>query len=207
MTTHSSLTILALLEDFVEKHPKDRIPLRDLRTHMGGHGLLLLLLVFALMCAIPLPIPGIHVFLAAPLFYVTIQQAWGRNTLWLPEKVLNYTLPRAGFVTMIEKSKGWFIWLGHYIKPRFLPITGPIGYRVMGLICLFIAGIIIIPLPLTNVVPAISIAIIALGMACRDGLAALVGATIGLLWCLAWIILVAFIGLAGMKEIYSLFMP
>lgn len=202
--TYSSLAILALLQDFVEKHPEDRIAVRALVDHMGEQGLLLLLLVFSLFCAIPLPIPGIHIFLSAPLFYVTIQQMMGRHTLWLPETVLNHTLPRHGFTTLIEKSAPWFTWLERFMDPRLTFITSPAGYRLMGFIALFITCIIVIPLPLTNVVPSLAIALIALGMACRDGLVALIGAAIGLLWCLMWIALAAFLGWAGMKGIYAL---
>lgn len=204
MTSYSSLAILTLLEDFVQKHPEDRITVRALSDHMGERGILLLLLVFALFCAIPLPIPGIHVILSAPLFYVTIQQMMGRHTLWLPEKILTQTLPRTGFVTLIEKSRPWFVWLEKFMDPRLEFVVSPAGYRLMGFISLFITCIIVIPLPLTNVVPSLSIALIALGMACRDGAVALMGAAAGLLWCLAWIALATFLGLAGMKGIYTL---
>lgn len=207
MTTQSScssLAILKLLEDFIAAHPEDRIPIRALVDHMGERGLLLLLLVFALFCAIPLPIPGIHVFLSAPLFYVTLQQMMGRQTLWLPETILNKTLPHEGFVTLIGKTGPWFIWLERFMDVRFTFITTPFAYRFMGAVALFITCIIVIPLPLTNVVPSLSIAFIALGLACRDGLVVLIGTASGLLWCLAWIVLATLIGWAGMKGIYAL---
>ena len=203
-TPHSSLSILQILEDFVATHREERISVRQLVNHVGEHGLLLLLLIFALFCAIPLPIPGIHVFLSMPLFYVTIQQMAGRRTLWLPDKVLDSTLPRHGFVTMVTKITPWFTWLSSYLKPRMQGISDGIWYRIMGFVALFITCIIVIPLPLTNVVPSLSIAMIALGMLCRDGIATLIGTLAGLLWCAAWIILASVIGWAGMKGIYSL---
>jgi hypothetical protein len=199
----SSLIIYRQLQDFVAAHPEDRIPVRSLVSYLGEHGLLLILLVFALFCAIPLPIPGIHIFLSMPLFYVTIQQVMGRHTLWLPEKILKQTLPRSGFVTLLEKSGPWFEWLEHYIHHRHAYVTHGVGYRLMGVICLFITCIILIPLPLTNVVPALSIALMSLGMLCHDGYATLAGAFVGLVWCFAWLALAFAIGWAGMTGIYT----
>jgi hypothetical protein len=204
MPPHSSLSILALLEDFVDQHREENIAVKDLVKHLGEHGLLSLLLVFALFCALPIPLPGIHIFLSLPLFYITIQQTMGRRILWLPGQVLHRTLPRAGFVMMIEQAKPWFIWAEKYVHPRMGHIIDGPGYRVMGAICLFITCIIIIPLPLTNVVPAISICIIALGMLCHDGFISLIGAILGLLWCFAWIVLASVIGWAGMMAIFTL---
>lgn len=199
----STIVIFRELQAFVEAHREDRISVRALVTYLKQHGLLLLLLVFALLCAIPLPIPGIHIFLSMPLFYVTIQQILGRRTIWLPEKILNQTLPRHGFVVLLEKSEPWFDRLDDYIKPRLSWLCHGIWYNVMGALAFFITCIIVIPLPLTNVVPALSIALIALGMLCHDGLTTLIGAAMGLLWCLAWIALALFLGWAGMHGIYT----
>jgi hypothetical protein len=183
---------------------QDRISVRALVAHTGEHGLMFLLLIFALFCAIPLPIPGIHVFLSMPLFYVTGQMMMGRKTIWFPEKILNATLPRSGFVAMIDRAEPWFDRLDNLLRPRLTPLTAPRMTPVIGAVAFFITCIIVIPLPLTNVVPALSIALIALGAQCRDGVAVLVGITAGLLWCLAWIALALALGWAGMKGIYAL---
>lgn len=205
MSPQSSLSIFAILEDFVAQHREERISVRELVNHLGEHGLLLLLLVFALFCALPLPIPGIHVFLSMPLFYVTIQQMAGRRAIWLPEKILDQTLPRSGFVALLDYTGPWFHRLEKYVKPRLSFVSNGFWYRAMGAIALFITCIIVIPLPLTNVVPALSIAAIAFGMLCHDGLTTLLGTLVGLLWCFAWLVLAAVIGWKGMTEIYTIF--
>ena len=163
MPPQSSLSIFAALREFVDQHPEDRITVRALVHAIGDHGLMFLLLVFALFCAIPLPIPGIHIFLAMPLFYVTTQIMMGRHVLWLPEKILIATLPRAGFVALVDKTEYWFDLMDNYLKVRMTWVVGPSMYRVVGAVAFFITCIIVIPLPLTNVVPSLSIALIALG--------------------------------------------
>lgn len=203
--SRTSLAIFAELEDFVALHPEERISVRALVAHLGEDSLLLLLLAFSLFCAIPLPIPGIHVFLSAPLFYITIQQMMGRRTIWFPDSILERTLPRSGFVSMLERSQPWFSRLERWVHPRAQGLVdGRATYRVMGGVALFITCIIIIPLPLTNVVPALSIAVLTLGLLCRDGLTMILGAFVGLLWCVLWLFFAAVLGWAGMKGLYAI---
>ena len=106
-------------------------------------------------------------------------------------------------LAMTDHARPWMIWIDQHLTPRATHLTQGIWYQIMGGICLFIATIIVIPLPLTNMVPAISIAILTLGMMCRDGLVAAVGAGIGLLWCLMWLVLAAAIGVTGLVAIYT----
>lgn len=199
---HSTLGILEILQGFIARHPAERISVRELVTYVGEHGLLFLLLLFALLCAVPLPIPGIHVFLSMPLFYVTVQQMAGRHTLWLPEKILDRTLPRTGFVILLARIAPWLHRLASHLQPRWVEVCHGAGYRVMGAIAFFITCIILIPLPLTNVVPALSISLMALAMLCHDGVAALIGAAMGLIWCFGWLALVFYLGWEGMSHIY-----
>ncbi len=203
MTSYSSLAIFQSLRDFVDQHEEERITVRALVTHTGDHGLMFLLLIFALFCAVPLPIPGIHVFLSMPLFYVTTQMMMGRHSIWLPEKILASTLPRSGFVTLIQTTEPWFNRLDNWLSPRATFVSHPGMTPVWGAVAFFITCIIVIPLPLTNVVPALSIALLALGVQCRDGVATAIGVSVGLLWCLAWILLAVFLGWAGMQGIYG----
>lgn len=204
MPASSSLSILKILDDFVSASHGERVVVRDFINATAEHGLLFILLVFALFCAIPLPIPGIHVFLSMPLYYVTVQQMMGRRTIWFPDRILNATLPREGFIALITRARPWFARIDHYVFPRLTRLIHGPGYRIMGAVSFFITCIIVIPLPLTNVVPALAIATIALAMLCHDGLVMLIGAFVGLLWCFAWIALAVIIGWAGMQGIYGL---
>jgi hypothetical protein len=201
---HSSLAVYRLLADFVDTYQGERISLGDLVQATGQHGLMFLLLIFALFCAVPLPIPGIHMILSMPLFYITIQMAAGRSILWLPDRLLRVTLPRNGFVLLLKKTDQWFDWLDNFMRPRLVPLTGLVAHRLIGAIALFITCIIIIPLPLTNVVPSLAIALMAMGALGRDGLTVLLAAIGGVLWCLAWLALTVWLGWAGMQGIYGL---
>ena len=200
----TSLSILQVLDDFVAAARGEHIRVRDFVHATAEHGLLFVLLVFALFCAIPLPIPGIHVFLSMPLFYVTVQQMMGRHKLWFPKRVLNATLPRESFLSILSRARPWFERIDHIVFPRLSRLTHGPFYRLMGGVAFFITCIIVIPLPLTNVVPALSIATIALAMMCHDGLVMMIGAIVGLLWCFAWIALALALGWAGMQGIFSI---
>ncbi|MEL6212508.1 MAG: exopolysaccharide biosynthesis protein, partial [Pseudomonadota bacterium] len=76
-------------------------------------------------------------------------------------------------------------------RPRLRAVTGDIGVRVVGALLLLPTASILIPLPSTNTVPGIGVAVAALGLIERDGLLVIGGLFLGLLW----IALLAFFGL------------
>ena len=52
---------------------------------------------------------------------------------------------------------------------------GPVGDRTIGAVCSLMALILILPIPLGNLLPALAIATLALSMVQRDGIIALIG--------------------------------
>ena len=72
--------------------PSERISIADLLEAFHERGFGFILLIFSVPMALPIPVPpGINVLLATPLILLTAQQALGRHTIWLPEKVKNKT--------------------------------------------------------------------------------------------------------------------
>ncbi len=179
MSDHSTS---ALLRQFTLSHTDDRITVRELVESFKDRGLAFLLLMFALLCTIPIPVPGIHLFLAMPLIYVTLQQMIGKRHLWMPEKVMQHTLPRKAFVDVTVKCLPWIEKIENISKPRLRFLCDGISYYFFGAICLYLTLVIAVPGPLTNFVPAVGISLIALGLIMRDGLAMIIGAVMGILW-------------------------
>ena len=52
---------------------------------------------------------------------------------------------------------------------------GPVGDRLIGLVCTLLSFVLILPIPLGNLLPALTIAVLAFSMVQRDGLLVLVG--------------------------------
>ncbi len=171
--------------------------LEDVRTHMGGktdiylsdlldefheRGFGFFLFLFALPAALPLPAVGIGTLLALPLIFLTAQQALGRHTLWLPEKLQKRAVSAEQLTGFIEAAQPWIKRLEFFIRPRLGFITQrPFSY-IAGAAGFIMALSVLFPVPLTNTVPSMGIALMAIGVLMRDGLAVLAGMTIGLIW-------------------------
>lgn len=190
--------------------------LKDLRAHItderigidaileGLHerGFGILLLIFSLPMALPLPVPpGINVILALPIVLLTAQQSIGRHTIWMPDNLKKKTISRDTFHGFLDKATPFLETLEIIIKPRLGFMTQGVFSNIIGVLGLVMALTTMIPLPLTNTVPCIGISIMAIGVLSRDGLAVLAGALIGIGWVilLAWAVI--FLGTEGIDII------
>ena len=77
------------------------------------------------------------------------------------------------------------------LRPRLLFVTSIAGERVIGGLCLVLALVLALPIPLGNMLPAIAISLMALGVLERDGVWVIGGAVIGALslvvvWGVVW---------------------
>lgn len=150
--------------------------------HFAERGFGFFLFLFALPAALPVPAIGINAIIAIPLILLTAQQALGRKSLWLPQKVQNKTISANTLHGFIDTALPWVKRLEFFIRPRLSFLTRAKAERVIGVVGLIMALSVTIPLPLTNTVPSFGIALMAIGVLMRDGLAVLLGALIGILW-------------------------
>lgn len=174
--------------------------LGDLIDAMNERGFGVLIFLFALPMAIPLPVPpGVNLLFSIPLLFLTFQQIFGAKTPWLPKKIRAKKLKKQTLETMIEKSKPWLNRLSYFIKPRMGFITQNYMSYIIGIFGFIFALCVSIPIPLTNTVPSFAILLMALGVLMRDGLAIIVGMIIGS----GWIVVLATLGIAGFKALIS----
>ncbi|MBI1300071.1 MAG: hypothetical protein GC137_00295 [Alphaproteobacteria bacterium] len=162
--------------------------------HERGFGFLILILAVPMALPIPVP-PGINVALALPLILLTAQQAIGRHTIWLPEWMRTKTIKAETMRSMIDGLLPWCKRLEIIVKPRLEFITFGIFSRLIGVSGLIMALAVCVPLPMTNTVPSLGIALMAVGVIMRDGYAVIAGAVIGLVW----VCLLIFLGVEAME--------
>ncbi len=174
------------------------ISISDLLEAVHERGFGLIILILAVPMALPLPVPpGINIMLASPLILLTAQQAMGRHTIWLPKWMLNKTIKRSKMSAIIKALLPWTGRIERFVKPRLEFITLGIFSHLIGICGLIMALSICVPLPLTNTVPSLGIALMAIGVIMRDGFAVIAGALIGLLWILALSMIIIFLGTEG----------
>jgi hypothetical protein len=176
-----TVTIGRLLEDF----------------HERGFGFFLFL--FALPAALPLPGLGINLIIAVPLLLLTAQQAWGRHSVWLPHGIKAKEISCEKLKGFVDAANPWIEKLEYLIHPRLEFVTRGMASNIIGIMGVIMALSVCVPLPFTNTVPSFGIALMAIGLLMRDGLAVLAGAIIGT----AWVSILVFLGSAGIHYIHQ----
>lgn len=163
-TTPEGITVKTLLDAF----------------HERGFGFFLFL--FALPAALPVPAFGINTVIALPLLLLTAQQAMGRHSVWVPIKWHHKTLSEVRVDGFITAATPWIKRLEFFIRPRLEFMTQGHISKLIGIFGFVMALAVAVPLPLTNTVPSFGIAMMAIGVLMRDGLAVIGGAMIGMIW-------------------------
>ncbi|MDO9335854.1 MAG: exopolysaccharide biosynthesis protein [Caulobacteraceae bacterium] len=158
----------------------ETVSVSDVTHAFGDRAFGALMFVFAAPLALPMP-PGVSAVLGAPLLFITVQWMIGRNHLWLPGVIANRTMSRSDYVGLMGKLTPYLAWLERRLRRRITILYGPIINRLTGLFCVILATIVFLPIPFGNMLPSFAIAAFALGLAERDGLAALIGWASGLI--------------------------
>lgn len=169
--------------------------------HERGFGILIIL--FSLPMAIPLPVPpGVNLLFSLPLLFLTFQQIYGAKRPYLPLFICSKQINHEKLSAMLEKAKPWMNRLSIFIKPRLAFMTHGMISHMIGIFGFLFALCICVPVPLTNTVPSFAIMIMAIGVLMRDGLAIIAGMAIGTVW----IGLLVTLGVSGFKLILSTIM-
>ena len=122
-----------------------------------------------------IPIPGATTLTGVPLIFVAVQLMMGRETLWLQRRLMSAGVDRANFCKGLERRLGWIERAERLTRPRLLwAVSGP-GERLIGLACLLMALVLVLPLWFGNLLPALAVILLSLALLQRDGLLVLLG--------------------------------
>ena len=132
------------------------------------------MLFFAAPNMFPLP-PGTSAILGLPLVFITAQLMIGRSVLWMPQLITKRSLARGDFRRMTMKLLPSLHRVERVLKPRLTALVDGFQDRLIGAICLVLALVLFLPIPLGNMLPALAVALFALGLLERDGLAVIGG--------------------------------
>lgn len=166
-------TLSSMLQALAHDASRERIAVGDLLEALGDRALAALLFVFAVPNVLPVP-PGTSAVLGAPLVFLAAQLAFGRRP-WLPAVIARRTMTRADFAVLVLRIGPWLERAERLLRPRAIRLVLPPMEYLIGLVCLLLAVVLVLPVPLGNMLPALSISLLALGIAERDGLWILAG--------------------------------
>ena len=147
---------------------RERIAVRDLLQVLDGRALGALMFVFAVPNVLPTP-PGTSAVLGAPLVFLAAQLALGLRP-WLPGFIAERSLPRHEFAALMRRVGPWLALAESLLRPRLAALASAPLRRLVGLVCLVLSIVLVLPVPLGNVLPALAISVLALGVLAHDGL-------------------------------------
>lgn len=178
-----------VLEEIAHDPARTRISIADLIDAMAGRAFGALLLIFALPNVLPTP-PGTSGILGLPLVFLAAQLMLGR-TPWLPAFIATRSMDRSSFAALVNKMTPILGRAEKLLVPRLPGMIGPIAQRFIGAALLILAVVLALPIPLGNMLPALAMTIVSLGMLERDGLWVIIGLGIGALslvivWGVVW---------------------
>ncbi|OOO46168.1 exopolysaccharide biosynthesis protein [Rhizobium laguerreae] len=163
----------SILRQMAADQSRERISIGDIFDTMGDRAISALMLIFALPNAFPTP-PGTSAVLGAPLVFLAAQLTFGLKP-WLPKVIANRSMRREDFETIVGRIHRWLAWAERMLKPRLAIFAEPPAEYLAGAACLLLSIVLLLPVPLGNILPAVTISVFAFGILGRDGLFALIG--------------------------------
>lgn len=172
-TTADGLTLSQLLRNLAEDASRERVAVSDLLQALGDRAIGALLFIFAFPNILPVP-PGTSAILGAPLVFLAAQLTFGMRP-WLPGLISRRSMARTDFHGMVKRISPWLERAEGVLRPRASMLALPPSEYVVGLICLLLATVLVLPIPLGNMLPALAISLLALGLLERDGYVVVAG--------------------------------
>lgn len=167
-TASSGPPLSDVLQQLAENGDRERISVGDLLAALSDRALGALLFVFACPNVLP-ALPGTSVILGAPLVLLAAQLAFKRKP-WLPGFIARRSMARPDFQALIGRICPWLRRAEKLLRPRASAWALPPMEYLVGLVCLLLAIVVLLPIPLGNMLPALAISLLALGVLERDGL-------------------------------------
>lgn len=162
-----------VLERLAQETGRDRVSVGELLGALGDRAIGALLFIFAVPNVLPTP-PGTSSVLGAPLLFLAVQLTLGRPP-WLPAFVADRSMTRHDFARIVDRVAPWLRRAETLLRPRLPLLAHPPMENFIGGVCLLLAVVLVLPIPLGNVLPALAISVLALAVLERDGLWVLVG--------------------------------
>jgi hypothetical protein len=166
---HDARSLSALLAEHARTVASERVSLADIADFLGTRSIGAWLLILALPMVLPVPAPGISVLFGIPLMMISAQLALGARRAWLPAFILRKSMARADYVALMARMQPAVERLERLVRPRAFWLANDWAKMPIGLICLVLAMIITLPIPLGHVAPGSAICLLAIGLMERDG--------------------------------------
>jgi hypothetical protein len=154
-----------LLQRLHDEAPPDHFTLSWLmgRLHKRSFGLIILLLAVVAIA------PGVSIVAGLLLMIPAFQMIAGQHMPVFPRRIAVRPLPTRHFAALVQRSVPVLRYFEKVIHPRW-PTPLDATKRLVGAVVVLLSITLLTPVPLSNVVPALVIALISLAYLEEDGL-------------------------------------
>lgn len=148
----------------------------ELMRSLGQRSFGGILILFAVLGLVP----GISIVTGFVIFILGIQLVCGFDAPRLPRKLMDKKLETRVTRKVLTKCIGYVEYIERWVHPQWIVLTQPAFTRALGFIVLALGLIVMLPLPFSNMPPAIAVILMATGQLERDGRLVLIGAVLSI---------------------------
>lgn len=145
-----------------------RISFDDILIALSERSFGALLILFSALNLLPLP-PGSSTIFGIPLVLLSIQMLIGLEKPWFPAFLRRKSMSTGTYRSGIARLETVLARFERLARPRYWLVPQIIVERVVGIVALSMSLIVILPIPLINQVPALSIILLSIGLGEQDG--------------------------------------
>lgn len=167
----------------------ERLSIAEVAEAFGERGIGAMILILSLMAILPWP-PGGKAVFGAPIILLACELAVRRKTLWLPGWMLRASMGRAAYARAVRHALKPVRFVENLTRPRLAALTSPLGEVAIGVACVFLAIMMALPIPFGDMLPAVTLILLSLGLMQRDG-AMVIAGWIGVAVCGIYLALVS----------------
>ena len=161
----------------IAKFEQDDVTVGEMVTMLKGRAFLGLLFLFSIPFCTPVAIPGMSTPFGVMISLIGLRLAVRRKP-WLPRKLLEMRLPRRLFPKLLAGANRMVRSIEKVSRPRNeIFVDSPVMQHLTGF-CIFCCGALLLlplPIPMTNLLPAATVSLLAIAAIGRDGTLTLAG--------------------------------
>jgi len=160
-----------VLQQLHDEMPSDYITLGWLmdRLHKRSYGMIMLLL------ALVATVPGVCIVAGLLLMIPAFEMIAGQRAPIFPRRIAEHSLPTRHFAAFLQRAIPVLKYLEKLTHPRWSTVVEATKPLVGIIVVILSSFVVFAPIPLTNVVPALVIALISLAYLEEDGLVLSIG--------------------------------
>lgn len=182
----------------------EKVTLEEILTLAGERAFGFLFILLSLPSALPVPAPGYSVPFGIVMLSLAVQLVGGATQPWLPDRFSHHTIDLKQVQGVLKAGLPWLRRVEVLTRPRLSRICHHrVGRIVIGVAIALMSISMMIPIPLTNTLPAIGIFITAFGLLDEDGFISLIGLTVCALGATVTSSILIF-GLAAVRTVIDL---